>query len=407
MEVLHPRCGGLDVDKDSVGACVRCVSFPEAHHVRTFATTTTGLVALADGLETHGCTTVAMEATGVYWQPVWHLLEGHFTLVLANAQHIRKVPGRKTDVNDATWIAELLAPGLIRSSFVPPAPIQELRDLTRTRKQLVRELSQHCLRLEKVREDANLQVASVLSNLLGHSGRAMLAALIAGEQDPERLADLARGSAGQKRPQLIQALRGRGTPHHRALLQLHLDLIAALEAALAQVDTALGKALAPIAAAADLLKTMPGVSDVVAQVILAEIGAERSRFPTAGHLVSWAGLCPKNDESAGKRRSTRLRKGGTWLKTTRVTAAWAAVRHKEGYLHNQFLRLKARRGAKKAIIAVAAAMLPAAYHLVRDGVEYHDLGPQHFDRRDKHKVIARLMRRLTDLRGEVELKQVA
>jgi len=407
MEVLHPRCAGLDVHKDTLVACVRCVSAPEAHQVRSFATTTTGLLALADWLETHGCTTVAMEATGVYWKPVWHLLEGPFTLVLANAQHIRNVPGRKTDVNDATWIAELLAHGLIRSSFVPPAPIQELRDLTRTRKQLVREISQHSLRLQKVLEDANIKVASVLSNLLGHSGRAMLAALIAGEQDPERLADLARGTARQKRPQLIEALRGRVTPHHRALLQLHLDLIAALEAALAQVDTALGKALAPISQAASLLKTMPGVSDVVAQVLLAEIGADMSRFPTAGHLVSWAGLCPRNDESAGKRRSTRLRKGGTWLKTTLVTAAWAAVRHKECYLHTQFLRLKARRGAKKAIIAVAASMLTAAYHMLRDGVEYHDLGPHHFDRRDKHKVIARLMRRLTDLGCEVELKQVA
>lgn len=407
MEVLHPRGAGLDVHKDTLVACVRCVSPPEAHHVRSFATTTTGLLALADWLEIHGCTTVAMEATGVYWKPVWHLLEGHFTLVLANAQHVRNVPGRKTDVSDATWIAELLAHGLIRSSFVPPVPIQELRDLTRTRKQLVREISQHSLRLQKVLEDANIKVASVLSNLLGQSGRAMLAALIAGEQDPQRLADLARGTARQKRPQLIEALRGRVTPHHRALLQLHLDLIAALEAALAQVDTALGKALVPISQAASLLKTMPGVSDVVAQVLLAEIGTDMSRFPTAGHLVSWAGLCPKNDESAGKRRSTRLRKGGTWLKTTLVTAAWAAVRHKESYLHTQFLRLKARRGAKKALIAVAASMLTAAYHMLRDGVEYHDLGPHHFDRRDKHKVIARLVRRLTDLGCEVELKQVA
>ena len=382
MEVLHPRCAGLDVHKDLVVACVRCVSLPEVHEVRTFATTTTGLLALADWLETHGCTTVAMEATGVYWKPVWHLLEGHFALVLANAQHIRNVPGRKTDVNDARWIAELLAHGLIRSSFVPPAPIQELRDLTRTRKQLVREIAQHTLRLHKVLEDANLKVASVLSDILGQSGRAMLAALIAGETDPERLADLARGTARQKRPQLI-------------------------EAALQQVEADLGKALAPIAAAADLLKTMPGVSDVVAQVILAEIGADRSRFPTAGHLVSWAGLCPRNDESAGKRRSTRLRQGGTWLKTTLVTAAWAAVRKKDSYLHTQFLRLKARRGPQKAIMAVAASMLTAAYYMLRDGVEYRDLGADHFDRRDRAKVISRLVRRLTDLGCEVELKQVA
>jgi transposase len=329
MEVLHPRCAGLDVHKDSVVACVRCVSLPEVHEVRPFATTTTGLLALADWLEAHGCTTVAMEATGVYWKPVWHLLEGPFALVLANPQHIRNVPGRKTDVNDARWIAQLLAHGLIRSSFVPPAPIQELRDLTRTRKQLVREIAQHALRLQKVLEDANLKVASVLSDLLGQSGRAMLAAIIAGEEDPQRLADLARGTARQKRSQLIEALRGRVTPHHRRLLQLHLGVIAALEAALPQVEADLGKALAPIAAAVDLLKTMPGISDVVAHVILAEIGADMSRFPTAGHLRSWAGLCPRNDESAGKRRSTRLRQSGTWLKTTLVTAAWAAVRKKD------------------------------------------------------------------------------
>lgn len=407
MEVLHPRCAGLDVHKDSVVAGVRCVSPPEAHEVRTFPTTTTGLLALADWLESHGCTTVAMEATGVYWKPVWHVLEGHFDLVLANAQHVRNVPGRKTDINDAMWLAQLLAHGLIRSSFVPPAPIQELRDLTRTRKQLVREIAQHTLRLQKVLEDANLKVASVLSDLLGQSGRAMLAAIIAGETDPEHLADLARGTARQKRPQLIEALRGRVTPHHRTLLQLHLELIAALEAAMQKVEATLGKALAPIAAAADLLKTMPGVSDVVAHVILAEIGTDMSRFPTASHLVSWAGLCPRNDESAGKRRSTRLRKGGTWLKTTLVTAAWAAVRKKDSYLHTQFLRLKARRGAKKAIIAVAASMLTAAYYMLRDGVEYRDLGAGHFDRRDRAKVISRLVRRLTDLGCEVELKQVA
>ncbi len=407
MEVLHPRCAGLDVHKDSVVACVRCVSPPQSRQVRTFATTTSDLLALADWLGTHGCTHVAMEATGVYWKPVWHLLEGRFALVLANAQHVRNVPGRKTDVNDAMWIAELLAHGLIRGSFVPPAPIQELRDLTRTRKQLVREISQHTLRLQKVLEDANIKVASVLSNLLGQSGRAMLTALIAGEQDPEHLADLACGTARRKRPELIEALRGRVTPHHRALLRLHLDIITALETAVAQVETAMGKALTPIAAAADLLKTMPGVSDVVAHVLLAEIGTDMSRFPTAGHLVSWAGLCPKNDESAGKRRSTRLRKGGAWLKTTLVTAAWAAVRHKDSYLHTQFLRIKSRRGAKKAILAVAASMLIAAYYMLRDRVEYRDLGADHFDRRDRSKVIARLVRRLSNLGCEVELKQVA
>jgi transposase len=406
MEVLYPRCAGLDVHKDTVVARVRCVSAPVAHEVRTFRTTTAELLAMSDWLESHGCTHVAMEATGVYWKPVWHLLEGHFELVLANAQHIRNVPGRKTDVNDATWISDLLAHGLIRSSFVPPAPIQDLRDLTRTRKQLVREVSQHSLRIQKVLEDANIKVASVLSDVLGQSGRAMLAAIIAGEEDPERLADLAQGTARKKRAALVEALRGHITAHHRTMLKLHLDLVDALERALRDVDAALGKALAPISYVADLLKTIPGVSDVVAHVIVAEIGADMSRFPTAGHLVSWAGLCPRNDESAGKRRSTRLRKSGTWLKTTLVTAAWAAVRKKDCYLRSQFLRLKSRRGPKKAIIAVAASMLTATYYMLRDGIEYQDLGADHFNR-DKSKAILRLVRRLHDLGCEVEVKHAA
>ena len=401
MEVLYPRCAGLDIHKDSVVACVRCVSPPAHQEVRHFPTTTTGLLALADWLASHGCTHVAMEATGVYWKPVWHVLEGRVDLVLANAQHVRNVPGRKTDVHDATWLADLLAHGLIRSSFVPPTPIQELRDLTRTRKQLVREISQHSLRIQKTLEDANIKVASVLSNILGGSGRAMLAALVAGEADPERLADLAQGTARKKRRELIEALRGRVTAHHRALLSLHLGVIAALEAALGEVDAALGKALAPIQARADLLTTMPGVSDLVAQVVLAEIGVDMARFPSAAHLVSWAGLCPRNDESAGKRRSTRVRKSGQWLKTTLVTSAWSAVRVKESYLRAQFLRIKARRGPKKAILAVAASMLTAAYYMLRDGLEYRDLGPHYLDQRDRTKTIQRLLRRLHDLGYEV------
>lgn len=407
MEVLHPRCAGLDVHKDTVVAAVRCVSPPVHHEVQSFSTTTRGLFALADWLGSHDCTHVAMEATGVYWKPVWHVLEERFELVLANAQHVRNVPGRKTDVGDAVWIADLLAHGLIRSSFVPPAPIQELRGLTRTRKQLVREIAQHSLRIQKVLEDANIKLGSVLSDVLGQSGRAMLQAILAGEEDPERLADLALGTARKKKIALIEALRGRVTPHHRALLKLHLDLVDALELALEEVDRHVGKALEPIRDLARLLTTMPGVGDLVAQVILAEIGIDMSRFPTSGHLISWAGLCPRNDESAGKRRSTRVRKGGTWLKTTLVTAAWAGVRVKDSYLHALFLRIKSRRGAKKAILAVAASMLTAAYFMLRDGVEYHDLGPDHFDRRDRSKVIHRLVRRLRDLGCAVQITQEA
>ena len=394
MEVLYPRCAGLDVHKDVVVACARCVSIPMHQEVRSFQTTTSGLMSLAEWLNSLGCTHVAMEATGVYWKPVWHILEEDFELVLANAAHIKNVPGRKTDVNDATWIADLLAHGLIRSSFVPPAAIQELRDLTRTRKQLVREVSQHSLRIQKILEDANLKLGSVLSDVLGRSGLAMLEAIIKGESDPEKLADLAQGHARKKRVELIEAMRGRVTMHHRTMLKFHLDVIRALKRTLEELDAAVGKALTSIHERAQLLTTMPGISDIAAQVLVAEIGVDMSRFPDPGHLISWAGLCPRNDESAGKRRSTRVRKGAPWLKTTLVTAAWAAVRTKGSYLQAQFLRIKSRRGAKKAILAVAASMLTAAFFMLRDGVAYKDLGADHFSRHDKTKTIQRLLRRL-------------
>ena len=403
MEILYPRCAGLDVHKDMVMARVRCVSEPAVDETRRFATTTGALIELQEWLSSHAVTHVAMEATGVYWKPVWHLLEEHFELILANAQHIKNVPGRKTDVNDAAWIADLLAHGLINASFVPPKPIQELRDLTRTRKQLVREVSQHSLRIQKTLEDANIKLGSVLSDVLGHSGRAILNALIAGEIDPERLADLARGNARKKRSELIQALHGRISAHHRRLLKLHLGLIDSLQQALATVDADVGKILAPIQECARLLTTMPGVSELTAHVLVAEIGVDMARFPTAAHLLSWATMCPRNDESAGKRRSTRTRKGAPWLKTALVTAAWAAVRVKRSYLQAQFLRLRARRGAKKAILAVAASMLNAAWHMLKDRVEYKDLGADHFARRDRSKAIRRLVRRLNDLGCKVEL----
>src|SRR6266481_6156606 len=268
MEVLYPRCAGRDVHKDVIVACVRCVSEPTHHEVRSFDSTTRGLLELADWLALHACTHVAMEATGVYWKPVWHVLEGDFELVLANAQHIRNVPGRKTDVNDATWIADLLAHGLIRSSFVPPAPIHELRDLTRTRKQLVREISQHTLRIQKVLEDANLKLTSVISDIMGMSGRAMIQAIIQGEHDPERLADLSQGRLKASRPAVIAALHGRVTPHHRFLLRLHLTQIDALEVAVRDVEARLGDTLAPFQAAVDRLMTIPAVGRTVARVIV-------------------------------------------------------------------------------------------------------------------------------------------
>jgi transposase len=405
MEVLYPRCAGLDVHAASVVACVRLASGATVtYEHRSVSTTTRGLLELADWLRAHGCTHVAMEATGVYWKPVWHVLEEHVTLILANAMHIRNIPGRKSDKNDATWIADLLALGLIRSSFVPPAPIQELRDLTRTRKQLVREIARHTQRIQKTLEDANLKLTEVVSDILGASGRAILRALVAGETDPERLADLSHGRLKASRAQLVAALEGRGTAHHRFMINLHLAQIAGLETAVTNLEARIGEALAPFRAAVSLLITMPGLSDTAAAVIVAEIGDDMSKFPSAGHLVSWAGLCPRLDESAGKRRSTRTRPGAPWLKTTLVQAAWAAARKKNSYFHAQFLRLKSRRGPKKAILAVAASMLTDVYYMLRNGVEFHDLGDQYFVQHDKERLTKRLLQRLHDLGVDVEVK---
>ncbi len=408
MEVLYSSCAGLDVHKDTVVACARRMSGRQVlREVRTFSTTTAGLLALGEWLSELECTHVAMESTGVYWKPVWHVLEGCFELVLANAMHIRNIPGRKTDVNDAVWIADLLAHGLIRSSFVPPEPIRDLRDLTRTRKQLIRENTRHVQRIQKVLEDANLKLASVLSDVMGLSGRAMLNAIVAGETDPERLADLAQRGLKSPRSTLVEALRGTVTDHHRFMLKLHLAQIDSLKEVVRQLDNRLEQTLAPMRPVVDRLKTMPGVSDFVAAVIVAEIGTNMEQFPTAGHLLSWAGLCPAQNISAGRRLSNRSRHGCPWLKTTLVQAAWAVTRCKNTYLRAQFVRLKSRRGPKKAIIAVAASILTAAYYMIKNEVTYHDLGADHFDRHDKTRLTRRLVQRLKDLGLNVEVTSAA
>lgn len=404
MEVIFARCAGLDVHKQTVVACVRIAEGgTPRQEVQTFATTTSGLLALADWLESFGVQQVGMEATGVYWKPVWHILEGHFELVLANAAHVKNVPGRKTDVNDAMWLADLLAHGLIRPSFVPPVPVQELRSLTRTRKQFVRERSAHVQRIEKVLEDANLKLGVVLSDILGKSGRAVLDAIVAGESDPERLLACVSLRVKTPRAEVLEALRGHIRHHHRFMLKLHLDHIDALNRAIATIEKEVGLGLEPFRAAARLIATIPGMSEVASHVVIAEIGIDMSRFETPGHLLSWACLCPRNDESAGKRRSTRLRRGGHWLKTTLVQSAWAAVRVKGGYLQAQFHRIRARRGAKKAIIAVAASMLTAIWHMLRDGTQWQDLGAAHFDRADAQKTANRLIRRLQQLGLKVQV----
>jgi len=408
MEVKYRRCCGLDVHKDTVVACVRIVSGGEVvSEVRTFQTTTASLIALSRWLAENGCTHVAMEATGVYWKPVWHILaDGDFQLVLANASHVKNVPGRKTDVNDATWLADLLAHGLIRASFVPDTQTQELRNLLRTRKQLVREKASHILRIQKTLEDANIKLDSVITDVMGMSGRAMIEALIAGENNPAKLARLANYRLKTSQEKLREALRGRVTKHHRFLLRLHLSQIDGLDASIAAIDQQVEAGIAPFRTAVDLVTSVPGVGSLGAQVIVSEIGTDMGRFPSDSHLISWAGICPRNDESAGKRRSNRLRKGAPWLKTTLVQCAWAAVRKKDSYLQAQFHRIKSRRGPKKAIMAVAASILTAIYHMLKDGTLYHDLGANHFQSRSKGQQTKRLVKRLADLGYDVALTPV-
>lgn len=402
MEVLHPKCAGLDVHRDTVVACARiAVDGAVNQDVRTFGATTKELMALSEWLTEHGVTHVAMEATGVYWRPVWHVLDGSFELVLANAMHIKNVPGRKTDVNDATWIADLLAHGLIRGSFVPPAPVQDLRALTRTRKQLVRERASHVQRVDKILQDANLKLGSVLTDIMGQSGRAILDAIVGGETDPAKLVLLVGKRVKASRQVITDALHGTVTANHRFLLKLHLGQADGLQAAIDDLDREVGERLDPFRVSAERLVQIPGISDVVAAAIVSEIGVDMSRFQTSAHLISWAGMCPKNDESAGKRRSTRLRKGAPWLKTLLVQSAWCATRAKNTYLQAQFLRIKARRGPKKAIMAVAASILTAAYHMLKNGVDYHDLGANHFSGADKTKSVNRLLRKIENLGFEV------
>lgn len=409
MEVLHAHCAGLDLHKDSVVGCIRhMVEGKVRTEVKTFRTTTQELMALSDWLSAEGVTHIAMEATGVYWKPVWHILsDGEFELVLANAAHVKNVPGRKTDVNDATWLADLMAHGLIRASFVPDEPTQQMRDLLRTRKQLVRERSGHTQRIQKTLEDANIKLDSVISNIVGVSGRRMVEALIDGQTDPEALAALADGRLKATPAELEASLRGRVTDHHRFLLRLHLDQLDALDAAIARIDQEVDSNVEPFRVAIELLSTIPGVSSLAAEVIVSEIGIDMTRFPTEGQLISWAGLCSKNDESAGKRRSRRMKKGAPWLKTTLIQCAWAATRTKGTYLHAQYLRLRSRRGPKIAIGGVAASILTAAYHMLKNGTVYQDLGADHFDNRAKGKQVLRLLNRLRNLGFAVQITPVA
>jgi len=410
MDVVNARCAGLDVHKATVVAGLR-VPGPQrgerCGETKTFATTTRGLRELIDWLMAHGVTAVAMESTSVYWRPVHAVLEGHVQLVLVNARHVKMVPGRKTDVRDCEWLAQLLECGLLRASFVPPRAVRDLRDLTRLRKTLIRERGHHVNRIEKTLELAQIKLSGVVTDLMGKTGRAILQALSAGLKDPVQLAEYAQGLLRKKRAALREALVGRLTPHYAFLLQQHLSLIDAVNAHIATLDARIETAMAPFAESAAIVQTMPGVGARATQAILAETGVDMSCFPTPAHFASWARLCPGNHESAGKRQSTTTGKGAAWLRATLQEAAWAAVRSKKSYYRALYHRLKARRGAKKAIVAVQHAMIVALWHMLKHGVAHHDLGADYFERRNTARVRRHHVRRLEQLGYDVTLTEKA
>lgn len=398
MQVLHPRCAALDLGKNVLVAAVRLQENGGVRReCRSYGMNTSQLLALSSWLLSEGITHVVMEATGSYWKSVWHVLEGQFELMLANPVHIRNLPGRKSDVNDATWMADLLAHGLVRGSFVPPAPIMALRELTRTRKQLSREVVRHTQRIQRILDVAGLKITGPVSDLLGTSGRAILKGLIGGETDPEKLADLAHPRLHAKRATLVEALRGKLTPHQRGLLRIHLHLIETVEVSIAELDLEIEKAVEPFRELLDRLKKVHGFGAINAPALLGEIGVDMSPFKTQRHLLSWTHLCPRLDQSAGRTHSNRTMKGAEWVKPLLIGAAWAAVRVKDSYPRAQFLRLRARRGAKKAIVAVAASLLTSIYHMIREGTPYKDLGAQHFTRHDRAGAARRLVARLEQL----------
>ncbi len=405
MQVVHERCCGLDVHKKTVVACV-LITQPNGavrREVRTFATMTADLLALADWLAALGVAQVAMESTGIYWRPVYNLLEEGRTITLVNAQHIKAVPGRKTDVKDSEWLADLLRHGLLTGSFIPPAPIRELRELTRYRKTLMQERGQEVNRLHKVLETANIKLTMVASDVLGLSGRQMLDAVLNGEEDAHALAELAHGRLRAKLPELRLALEGRVQPHHRLLIARILAHIDFLEASMTEVQQEVERCLVPFEQAVRLLQTIPGVGETAAATIVAEIGTDMSRFPSAKHLASWAGVCPGNCQSAGKQRSGKPTGGDPWLKGVLGEVAWVIARSRGTDLHAQFHRIARRRGKYKAIVAVMHSVLVIAYHLLRDQCEYADLGADYFEKRDVQRIERHHVKRLQQLGYEVTL----
>jgi transposase len=405
VEVIVERPAGLDVHKASETACVRGPAADgRAEHVESFASTVEGLLLLADWLDAHGATNVAMEATGVYWKPVWAVLEGRFACLLVNAHHVKQVPGRKTDVSDAAWLCRLLEAGLLRASLVPPPPIRALRNLTRYRKTQIQDRQREANRLHKILEDTGIKLDRVATDILGTSGRAMLDALVAGTTDPAVLAELAQGRLRQKLPALREALHGRFDAQHALIvgqILAHLDF---LDHAIEHLSAAIEAQIAPFARAVDLLCTIPGVQQRTAEVIIAETGGDMTVFATPANLASWAGICPGNHESAGKRRSGKTRKGSKWLRAALIEAANAASRTRNSYLQAQYQRVRSRRGHGRAMMALAHSILTAAWHMLNTGETYRDPGGDYFTRRDPDRLTRRLITQLQRLGHTVTLQ---
>jgi len=406
MENVFACCAGLDIHQKSVEACVRRLepAGPLHQQTRHWGTMTRDLLAMADWMAAQGVTHVAMESTGVYWKPIYNILESRFTVLLVNARHLKQVPGRKSDVRDCQWIAQLLQHGLLKGSFIPPRAQRELRDLTRHRTQLVEEKTRTVNRVHKVLEDANIKLASVATDILGVSGRAMLEALMEGQEDPVKLADLAQRQMRGKIPELEKALEGHLTEHHRFLLRLLWKELAQQEELIAELDRKIEEHTRPFADEIERLDAVPGVDRRVAEVVLAEVGSDVKPFPTHSHVASWAGMCPGNEESAGKHLRRRITPGNRWLKRSLVQAAWAASHTKNTYLASQYRRLAGRRGRKRALVAVGHSILVIFYHMLKERTTYKNLGGDFFDRLEPERLTRYYVKRLEDLGHKVTLE---